>query len=360
MFHPLCGADPATLAALLWRHGLPAPHGATAFAVAGATSLVRLPFTLVERALDLLPDRPHVPPVFIVGHPRSGTTHLHNLMAASGAFATVPPVRAAMPWESRTLGPLLKPFIDPFLPATRLIDSVAMAPDAPTEDEVGLANGGPLSYFQALYFPRNFARDYPAALLGHGTPRLRAARERAVRRYVAAMARRTTRPLLLKNPAYTAEVPLLLRRFPDARVIHIRREPHAVFASSRRALTRALGELALQRWDHVNLDAVILATYPRLMAALRDGTAGLPSDRFAEVGFEDLVASPEAVLARLWERLALPGATAAMTRIASYRATIADYRPEGSGLDPVEVSTVERHWGAEVRRYGRLSAAGDG
>jgi hypothetical protein len=40
------------------------------------------------------------PPIFIVGHVRSGTTHLHNLLAASGQFATVPPVLAGMPWEA--------------------------------------------------------------------------------------------------------------------------------------------------------------------------------------------------------------------------------------------------------------------
>ena len=165
VFHPLCGADPLTLVRLLLRHGPPSVQGTPAYAVALATSLVRLPFTALDLTLEAVRPSSIPPPVFIVGFPRSGTTHLHNLMAASGVFATAPPVLAAMPWEARTLAPIVKPFIDPYLPRTRLIDEVAMGPEVPTEDEVGLANLAPGSYFHALYFPRNFAQDYRAGLL---------------------------------------------------------------------------------------------------------------------------------------------------------------------------------------------------
>ena len=116
VFHPLSGADPLTLLRLL-RHGPPSPGGAPAYAVALAASLGRLPFTLAEAAVHPLRRAPD-PPVFIVGHPRSGTTHLHNLMAASGRFATVPPVMAGMPWEARGLARVMRPFINMYLPET--------------------------------------------------------------------------------------------------------------------------------------------------------------------------------------------------------------------------------------------------
>ena len=77
-------------------------------------------------------------------------THLHNALAASGAFTAVPPVIAALPWERRTVGPFMRPFVEPRLPSTRLIDKVEVRGDDPTEDEIGLANAGPLSYFHAF------------------------------------------------------------------------------------------------------------------------------------------------------------------------------------------------------------------
>lgn len=348
IFHPLCGADLLTLAGLVGRSGVPSPVGLPAFAVACATALVRLPFSAVELGLELRSRAPVAPPVFIVGHPRSGTTHLHNVMAASGVFGVVPPVLAAMPWESRTLGPLLRPFIDPYLPETRLIDGVALRPDAPTEDEVGLANLGLGSYFHAIYFPRRFAEDYRAGLLDE-TPR----RGRAVRRYVERMARGETRPLLLKNPAYTARIETLERLFPGARVIHIHRDPRAVFASARRALRRVLGELALQDWAHVDVDAAILDTYPAMMRALREQTARLPLSRFAELAFEDLVADPIGAIEGLWRRLELPEDREAMSRIEAYLETVRDYRAAPAGLSATELEDLGRCWATELALYGR-------
>lgn len=344
VFHPLCGADPLTLVHLVRRYGLPSRRGLPAFAVACATSLLRLPFTLAELGLDAASRGPAAAPVFILGFPRSGTTHLHNLLAATGAFATASPVLATLPWESRTVGPLLKPFVDPFLPRTRLIDGVAMDGDAPTEDEVGLANLGPGSYFHALYFPTSFEEAYREGLLAP-------ARDRLVRRYVTAMARRDPRPLLLKNPAYTAQVGALARLFPGARFVHIHRDPRAVFASSRRALRRTLDALALQDSSGADIDGAILRTYPAVMRALREQAAALPPGRMAEVAFEDVLADPQASLQRLARSLGLSGIDG--DGVAAHLDSVSGFQPEGGRLAAEDDARLASAWAPEIARYGR-------
>ena len=358
VFHPLCGADPLTLLALVARHGPPSPAGLPAYGVALATALVRLPFTALDLALEAASPTTVLPPVFIVGYPRSGTTHLHNLMAASGAFAIAPPVLAAMPWEARTLAPVVKPFIDPYLPRTRLIDGVAMGPEAPTEDEVGLANLSSRSYFHSVYFPRDFERTYREGLAGEPAP----ARIRAVRRYVAALGRRARgRPLLLKNPAYTAQVATLLRLFPGARVVHIHRDPRAVFASSRRALHRTMRELALQGFEGADIDGAVIETYPLVMRALREQAAGLAPGTFAEVAFEEVTADPKGVLRRLWGELDLPSPPGHMRRVEAHLAEVAGFRPEGARLEGGDLARLEAAWPEEMALYGRrLSATATG
>jgi hypothetical protein len=276
-------------------------------------------------------------------------------MAASGAFATAPPVFAAMPWEPRTLAPVAKRFIDPYLPRTRLIDGVAMGPEVPTEDEVGLANLGPESYFHAVYFPRHFAREYRDGLAGEPSP----ARMRAVRRYVAALGRHSRgRPLLLKNPAYTALVGTLIRLFPGARVVHIHRDPCAVFASSRRALLRTMRELALQDFEAADIDSAVLDTYPRVMQAFRTQASQLPPGTVAEVAFEDVTADPRGTLRRLWRELDLPAAADALHRVEGHLAEVAGFRPEGGALEAPDLARLRAAWPEELRLYGRpLSAA---
>jgi hypothetical protein len=320
--------------------------------------LLRLPFTAADMALDrLAAGTPPAPPTFIVGHPRSGTTHLHNLLAATQAWATVSPVEAALPLERRTLVPLLKRFIDPYLPATRLIDGVALGPDAPTEDEVGLANLAPQSYFHAIYFPRRFGEDYAAALLGQGPPHLAAARERGLQRYVRAMAHGDPRPLLLKNPAYTAQVDMLFRLFPDARVIHIHRHPHAVFDSTRRMLKRVLDELGLQR-PPADLDAVVLDTYPRIMGSLRAAVPRLPVGRFAEVALEDVVADPVGSVSAIAARLGLDDLR--LDGLERYCRSLPPYRSSCGDLSRADAARVDHHWAPEIRTYGRVSGAASG
>jgi hypothetical protein len=123
---PTC-RDPAGIAffipcaAPIPRNGLPSGSGLLRLTIALASSIGRLPFTATEHAwtaLVLHRAGPVRPPVFIVGHMRSGTTHLHNLLAASGQFATVPPVLAGMPWEALGLARVLRPFVEQCCPKT--------------------------------------------------------------------------------------------------------------------------------------------------------------------------------------------------------------------------------------------------
>lgn len=357
VFHPLSGADPLTLIRLL-RHGPLTPSGAVRYGVAAACAGMRAPFTLAEAALRPLLRDPE-PPVFIVGHPRSGTTHLHNLMAASGCFATVPPVTAGMPWEALGLARVMRPFVGMYLPETRLIDGVRLGPDVPTEDEIALANLCDLSHLHALYLPRGFARLHRRGLLHEGaTERQVADREGALRRYVRAVARPRRGPLLLKNPAYTGQLAWLLRLFPGARVVHIHRDPEAVLASARRATRRALDALALQRWDPNEVDEAILSTYPPMMEALLRDAAALPPHRLAHVAYEALATDPLGELEAVWRVLDLPDVGGSMPAVERYLASVAGYAAGGNDLPEPLRGEVRRRWGPVADRVRSLPSPG--
>jgi omega-hydroxy-beta-dihydromenaquinone-9 sulfotransferase len=241
VFHPLCGADIGTLRGLVARNGLPSASGSLPFAIAIASSLGRLPFTAAERAWTAYALRragPVPPPIFILGHMRSGTTHLHNLLAASGQFATVPPVLAGMPWEAFGLARVLRPFVEQYLPENRLIDGVRVGADSPTEDEVALANMHALSYYHAMYFPRRFEATYRRGLLLDGCTDREIGRWQGTLRYYVGKTSvlNAGRRLLLKNPGYTAQIGAIRALWPDARFVHLYRNPYLVFESTRRAL----------------------------------------------------------------------------------------------------------------------------
>jgi omega-hydroxy-beta-dihydromenaquinone-9 sulfotransferase len=355
IFHPLCGADPATLLRLIARNGMPSASGALRLAIVLASSMTRLPFTASERAwtaFALHHREPVPPPVFIIGHMRSGTTHLHNLLAASGRFATVPPVLAGMPWEALGLARVLRPLLEPYLPEDRLIDGVRVRPDSPTEDEIALANMHALSYYHAMYFPLRFEETYRRYLLLETDDEI-VRWQSTLRHYVGKMsALDPDRQLLLKNPGYTAQIAAIRALWPDARFVHIYRNPYVVFESTRRALRTVLRELALQRHEHVPVDEIVLEMYPRLMRRLLEEADRLPSQAIVHVRFEQLERDPLGELERIYRSIGLGDHEAARARVEGYLHSIQDYSKGTYTFSKESTDRVAERWQPFVSRFG--------
>ena len=354
--HPLAGADLGTLLALLGGcGGLPVRCWPAAAGMVGS-ALGRLPFRLGERAWVALARRGRdveTPPLFILGHWRSGTTHLTNVLA-EGGFGFVDPIAAGLPWEFLTLGRWLRPLLVRMLPEGRFIDQVEVGPNSPQEDEAGLANLVPLSYFHAIYFPRRFESWFARGLFLDGASAREVARwERRFRLYLWKLAcRRPDRPLLVKNPVYTARVAQLMRLYPEARYLHIVRNPHEVFASTRAFLGKMFEALALQPWDHVAIEEVVLATYARMMDRIIADSARIPAGRFLEVRFETLETEPLRELERIHESLALSGFAAARPAYRAYLDRIQRYERAKRSFPERDLALVERHWGRFLEHWG--------
>lgn len=358
MAHPLQGADPRTL----WRVLSEAGAGVDlkrlvpiALAVLG-----RLPFTLVEhwwaeRVIPRLEDLP--PPVFILGHWRSGTTHLYNLMSL-GDFAYVPPVAVGLPWDMLLLGRLLRPILERALPPHRWIDAIPVTPTSPQEDEIALANMSVLSFYHGIYFPARFEHFVDRGLFHDGAEAADVAHwERAFTVFLRKIAHLQPRPLLVKNPVYTARPAQILRLFPGARFIHIHRNPFEVFLSMRNFWRRLFEVMALQPWGHVDVDATILRIYRRMMTAFDAETAGWAPPRLVEVAYADLDHDPMGTLAHIYHALELPGFDAAAPRFRAYLASMKSFEKNRFAQDPEAMRKVAEALAPWIERWGyRLPA----
>lgn len=354
--HPLAGADPATLVKVLWQAGGLPPGGWARAGAALTASLLRAPISLTESATTALwrRGRPLAqPPLFLVGHWRSGTTHLYNVLGKAG-FGYVDPISAGLPWDTLLLGRWLRPLLERALPKGRFIDAVAVNPDSPQEDETAVANMTVLSYFHAIYFPQAFDRFFWRGLFpGEAEPRLLRQWERRLDRYLWKLERlRPGRRLVIKNPVYTARVARLAARYPEARFLHIVRNPHEVFASTRSFFLKMFEALALQPWSGVEVERVVLEAYPRLMRPLLEDAARLPPGRYAETCFEAFEQDPLGELERLYRELELGDFAAARPAMEDYLGSIRSYSRADRQFPARDLDLVEQHWGAFLAHWG--------
>ena len=349
MAHPLCGADPATLRGVFRDGGRPDRWG-TAAAIWGA-SFARWPASALERIL-IEPSLPRLDameaPIFILGHWRSGTTHLYNLMSL-GNWGYVPPVAVGLPHDMFGLARLLRPVFERQFPETRYIDRIPVTPTSPQEDEIGIANMSPLSFYHGIYFPRAFDRLIDRGIFFDGCTEAEIASwaERFTH-FLRKVAHDQGKRLIVKNPVYTARPAMLARLFPGAKFIHIHRNPHDVFLSMRNFYRKLLGVMALQEVpSEIDIDATILRVYDRMMRAFIAQTEGWVTPRLVELPYETLDRRPMEALEHIHHALDLSGLEMLAPRARTYLASISEYEKNafrGTIADVVKVETTLRPW----------------
>ncbi len=348
--HPLCGATLPALAGVVRRAERVPPEAWPWLAYYALLGVLRAPATVAERAL-LAWRRPPLPtPLFILGHWRSGTTHLVNLLAATGRFAVPTPVDVGLPAERLVVGRPLEPLLARLVPAGRWIDAVGVDRLAPQEDEVALANLGAPSFFEPYYLPQGFRRRWRDVVFldEAGTRRWL---DRAARYYARLALEHPGKPLLIKNPVYTARLAALAGRFPAARFVHCVRDPFEVYGSSLR-FHEKLGEaLGLTRARPDELEATVLETYAEMMRRFERDRAALAPDRVVDVRYEDLRDRPLATLERLYAALGLADFDADRAPIEAHLARVADYRAGRYALDARTRERIAEAWGPWLDRW---------
>ena len=228
LLHPLAGSRPADLLRTLAAHGGVSLDHAGRAGLTALCCLLNAPFSWAEvartRAASAAPLDP--PPIFIVGHWRSGTTLLHNLLSRDAHFC-FPTITDTL--RPHTFYPSPVEFVSrrillASLPAVRPMDGMRFHEDLPQEDELALAAMGAPSFLNCLYFPRRMERIFAEEVLLEGAPPRTVTAWRSCLAYYFGKLTRLApgRRLLAKNLAHSARIDELRRlSFPGARISSI-------------------------------------------------------------------------------------------------------------------------------------------
>jgi hypothetical protein len=300
---------------------------------------------LVRRHPEILDER-IVAPIVICGLPRTGTTHLHNLMSADPALRSLPY------WES--LEPVLaeKERPAPGQPDPRL-ERTAMALSfmntampyfkrmhemtvEHTHEEIQLLaidfstmlmeTTAPMPSWRDVYLGRDQRPSYAYLL-------------KVLQ--VLQWLRGGTR-WVLKSPQHLEQFPALRETFPDATFVVTHRDPVSVTASMIMMLAYS-ARLSRDRVDVVGIGDYWAARLARMLQACAEDHDVLPDAQTIDVHFDEFMADDMAMVQRVYDLAGQPMDDRARAAMASFM----DAHPRGKngavvydlaefGLDPAE------------------------
>ena len=233
------------------------------------------------------------PPLFILGHWRSGTTLLHNMLTKdpSAGFVTtylaVFPNNMASKWLFRT-------FMRLNMPEKRPSDGVVLNVDFPQEDEFAFTNLNPNAYYNFFYFPENYSSFFNKAVYHDGMSEREIAKWYSDYNYLLKKAAIETggKRLIIKNPVNTARIDKILKLFPEAKFLYIYRNPVTVFFSTQRFFQQLFPTLWLHRVNDTFINGMIFDIYQRLIEEYQKGKQLIPEGNLLEIRFEEFERDP--------------------------------------------------------------------
>jgi hypothetical protein len=293
------------------------------------------------------------PPVFVLGHWRTGTTLLHEYLVLDPRHTSPTTLQCVAPGHFLLTEGLFKTYGNFLVPDRRPMDNMAVGWDKPQEDEFALCLLGQPSPYADLAFP-NRPPTYPGSLdLSVLLPPQLVRWKRTLMSFLQLLTFRDPRRLVLKSPPHTARVRVLLEMFPDARFVHIVRDPYVVFPSTLnlwKSLSRKHG-LQTPR-DEGRIREKVFTEFRVIYDRLEEARPLIPAGHFHEVRYEELVKDPAGQMRKVYAGLGLDGYDGFRPRLDDYLQRNAGYETNKYEIGDADRAEVTARWGDVIERYG--------
>lgn len=250
------------------------------------------------------------PPVFILGHNRSGTTYLHKLLINDPQFGYFQNTDMLFPSVKTPFNGFLKKCIGSLL---KLLKAKSFAynntdlilEDPQEEDMCMTAMFQSASAYWGFVFPKQALLNFRKYVyFDHDSDK-----REWINQYQYFIRKITLKNkgkrLLLKNPANTARVATLIKMYPDAKFLFIHRNPKRVFYSTKRIWYHAMNELGMQKIDDQAIEENIIEHYKTMHTLYENYKALIPEKHLCEISYLELEKCPLETLKRVYDQLKL-------------------------------------------------------
>ncbi|HEY8276645.1 MAG TPA: sulfotransferase [Methyloceanibacter sp.] len=302
------------------------------------------------------------PPIFVIGHWRTGTTFLHDLFSEDPSLAYPTTYECFFPHHFLLTEDTLPKVMKVLLPKKRPQDDVPVGFDRPQEEEFAMMMLGEGTPYLTHAWPRFGPADTEYLdFKGVPEPAQKKWADAYMWFYRRLALKHDGKPLVMKAPANAARLKLLTKLFPDARYIYISRNPLKVFPSTVKLWRALYSTQGLHNPPNLDpwLDDYVLDMFARLTEDFEEDKHLIPKDKLVELRYEDLVKDPIATLRDLYQRLDIGDFEAARARMQAYLDAQSEHRVSEYELPPELKRKLIERLKPYIDRYGYREAIGE-
>lgn len=295
---------------------------------------------------------PKSPMVFILGHWRSGTTFLHELMSVDEAFTSPTTMQCFGPCEFLLMGDFITRWFNFIMPNTRPMDNMKVGWSKPQEDEFALvALGVPSPYYRMAFPDQEYDGTEYLDMEGISPEDQQKWRE-ALDLFVRMVTLQRDKPIILKSPTHTGRIGFLSDMYPDARFIHIARNPLEIFASTER-LWQTMDEVqSFQHPKNPRYRQYIFECFDKMYGGYFRDCDQLDSEHLYETRYEDIVADPVSELEKIYAALGLGDFEKVRPQLEQATAESRSFKRNQHQMDDDLAEEIYRRWRPYFDRYG--------
>jgi len=286
-------------------------------------------------------------PLLILGHWRSGTTYLHNILSLDRNLGYFTTFQAYLPGVFLANEKLFKSIVASSIPKRRPMDNVPMHPDFPQEDQYAVGAFSPYSYYHGWCFPNNMD-FYNRFVLMENVSDFDIQRWKEIYLYLLKKVTIAVggKRLVLKNQDNTAKVKLLLELFPDAKFILIQRNPYDLYYSMLKFMRMVIPLYCVQKpplFDEV--EDLMMELYARMFRKYLKERTLIPKGNLVEVKYEDFIREPIQTIQHIYSELNLDGFTASRAAFDTYLKNQEAFNEESYTISDEVRAKIDERWG---------------
>ena len=291
-------------------------------------------------------------PIFIIGHWRTGTTLLHQLLNLDPGLAAPTLFQVAEPNCFISSYPYYVPVFSALVAENRPMDNVKIGMNEPQEDEYAIYRMTDFSPIESLVFPKEknyFILDHKT-FLPENEKELKEW-EQQLCSYFRKLSYFHGKTIVSKNPFNSMRIKELTALFPRARFIHIVRHPFEVIPSTIHMWKIVLEQNRLNRNAYIPEPEEVARGFNKLLSTIKRDRVFIPQGNYFEMRFEDLEADPVGEIRKIYSQFRMPFDEGLGSKMQAYMENLKNYQKNEYQLKDEEKELIRRQLFQHMQIY---------